>query len=314
MRYQYSSVRDVPQPKNSRVADLAGYGLERSAGLADAISDFEESVDAPVYVVTLPSIGRPKSGVKSFATSLFNEWRIGICGSQKGVLILIVKDVRRVEVEVGTRLNHVVSHSYTTRMLENDVLPELKKGKYGGGVEKAVRRLAARIANVNKPLMVVPDQEILSLLVVGALGVGGAVNAIAKDRRGRTCDACGGVVTQGHVAMSVDLPPSAQLAGLNALDKILYGSAADGVNGNEDDAFGLKHLLPGTTGYKRVGAWETVKHPSYVSSGRRERTLHCHKCGAVSTKVQIIPRLVEYSSSSDGGGCSDGGGGGGGDF
>merc|ERR1719453_1127907 len=139
----YRDVRDVPQPTadGGRITDLAGYGLQRSAGLAAALDDFEARIDAPVYVVTLPSIGAPKSGVKAFATKLFNEWRIGFEGTQKGVLVLIVKDVRRIEVEVASCLNGVVSHSYTTRMLANDVTPILKEGDYARGVRRAVERL-----------------------------------------------------------------------------------------------------------------------------------------------------------------------------
>ena len=125
---QPATPRAVPRPsEDGRILDKAGYNLERSYALTRAIRDFESRINAPVYVVTLPSIGRPKSGVKDFATRLFNAWEIGRGGTQKGVLVLIVRDVRRVEVEVGKTLNGVVSHSWTTRMLANEVLPTLRE-------------------------------------------------------------------------------------------------------------------------------------------------------------------------------------------
>ena len=317
-RTVYRSVREVPRPKDGRITDLAGYGLERSSGLANAIREFERQVKAPVYVVTLPSIGAPKSGVKNYATRLFNEWSIGNRGTQKGVLVLIVKDVRRVEVEVGNRLNSIVSRSWTTRMLENSVLPTLKDGAYASGIERAVGRLAARIENGNKPLpknwyrspgywassgKTEEAVDALTALAVGAggsvLAIGAGANAIASNRRDRTCDACGGVVIQEV---------------LNE-DPVGRDLTADNFEAlGLDPALSLSFKPTTAPTIKRVGKWRTIVSPTYGSQGRRERTLRCHKCGAVSTKVQIIPRLMDTSSDSGSDGSSDGGGGGGGDF
>jgi len=311
----YYSVRDVPLPKDGRITDIAGYRLERSARLADAIADFEDRIGAPVYVVTLPSIGAPKSGVKPYATRLFNEWGIGFDGSQRGVLVLIVKDVRRIEIEVGTRLNSVVSHAWTPRMIERDVTPELKEGNYARGVEKAVRRLAARIENGGRNGL--PEdwwrspgfwmstgktgeaEDALVALAVGmgvsAFGVVSGGTSILESRRDRTCNSCGGVVTQGAMGCA---------------SNVLHPPNLKGQPAHVQEA--RMHDMP--EAIRRVGRWRITKQPTYFSAGRRERTLHCHKCGAISTKAKSIPRLVETSSDTDGGGYSDGGGGGGGDF
>ena len=323
-RRLYSSVRAVPRPsEDGRILDKAGYNLERSYALTSAIRDFESRINAPVYVVTLPSIGRPKSGVKDFATRLFNAWEIGRGGTQKGVLVLIVRDVRRVEVEVGKTLNGVVSHSWTTRMLANEVLPTLREGEYARGLEKAVERLAARIENNggnglpndwyrSPSFWMAPGKTMEADDALRALGYGGggsvlamgyAVGAAKASRRGRTCDTCGSVVKQGEVVLGGGCGDDDYVQKiLTELNPWLNGTISS--NRNNDVT------------YKRVGRWRTVREATYEQQGLRERTLRCHKCGEVSRKVQIIPRLVETSSSSDadGGGCSDGGGGGGGDF
>lgn len=315
----YSSVQQVPRPTGGYIADLAGYKLESSTGLVHAIREFERLVKAPVYVVTLPSIGVPKSGVKHYATRLFNEWKIGSRGTQKGVLVLIVKDVRRIEIEVGRHLNSIVSRSWTTHMLERDVLPWLREGAYAGGIERAISRLSVRIHHGGTPLPISwyrspgfwmsplkteEAEDALTALTYGVgvslLAIGYGTNAIASNRRGRTCDACGSVVIQGVVSEG---PPGHNLTTDNF--------RALGL----DPALSLSHKLTIRHRLDRIGKWRTVLYPSYERQGRRERKLHCHKCGAVSTKVRIIPRLVDISSSDSGSDCSsDGGGGGGGDF
>lgn len=296
----YTSEREVPQPTVGHITDLAGYGLERSPGLANAIRDFEQRVKSPVYVVTLPSIGAPKSAVKNYATRLFNEWNIGSRGTQKGVLVLIVKDVRRVEVEVGKRLNSIVSHSWTPRMLANDVLPKLKSGAYASGVEIAIGRLAMRIEDGNSalPRDLYRSEDARTALAVGVGGCVLAIHAIASDRLDRTCDMCGSVIKQGVVKEDADSKLTGENFQMLGLDPLLSQSSK---------------TTSITTNY-HIGKWVTVQPATYGREGRRERVLRCHKCGAVSKKVRIIPRLVETSETSDNDGSSDGGGGGGGDF
>merc|ERR1719440_2700547 len=96
------------------------------------IREAEKETGTEMVVVTLPSIGSQTP--KKFATALFNEWGIGRAEPNNGVLVLVVKDARRIEVEVGDGLVNKFSHSWTDKMLEENVLPASKAGAYSRGV------------------------------------------------------------------------------------------------------------------------------------------------------------------------------------
>lgn len=256
----------------------------------------EQRTGSTVFVVTLDSIGRQSP--KSFATALFNHWRIGSAEKNNGVLVLIVKDARRVEVEVGRSLNSLVSNSWTTSMLQSHVLPKLKRGDYGKGVEEVVERVGRRISGTDyKPdykghltqsqlqsaRIRLGGEDVATVLLVGGLCTISAMDAYGEHRRERkmrTCDHCG--------TLALRVP------------------------------------------------WKEVEPATDMKAGRKERTFTCYSCGKSWTRSKTIPRYDakrrrtdrhgrstwEYynygsdSSGSDGGGggSSDGGGGGGGDF
>eukprot|EP00966_Prymnesium_polylepis_P029165 676810-Prymnesium_polylepis.1 len=130
----------VPRPwrsgsrrKGGRIADEAEM-ISSSAKphIMRTIRKAEEETGAEVMVVTLRSIGgRPP---KAFATILFNEWGVGTASNQNGVLVLVVKDARRIEVEVGLSLNSKFSRRWTEEMLSRHVLPRFKEGRYSEGL------------------------------------------------------------------------------------------------------------------------------------------------------------------------------------
>ena len=61
------------------------------------------------------------------------------------MLVLVVKDQRRVEVEVGVGLNRRMSSSWCSGMLQDVAIPEFKEGRYGKGVAAAVERIGERL-------------------------------------------------------------------------------------------------------------------------------------------------------------------------
>ena len=61
------------------------------------------------YKQTTPGEEMMSNPLRAYATNLFNHWRVGGSGEKNnGVLVLLVKDSRRVEVVVGKGLDNTV--------------------------------------------------------------------------------------------------------------------------------------------------------------------------------------------------------------
>ena len=143
---------DVPRPwpgkfrkEGGRITDSANLltSDESHQHITRTIRFAEAETGTEMFVVTLPSIGRQSP--KKFATMLFNEWKVGSARRNNGVLVLVVQDQRRIQIEVGARAAKQFSNSWTDSMIENRVLPSFKAGQFSRGLERCVDACAARL-------------------------------------------------------------------------------------------------------------------------------------------------------------------------
>ena len=174
------------------VTDKSGYFTVRQvASIRAQVRAAERLSGAQFCVVTVPSIGGRNP--KRFATDAYNYWRIGHGQRASGVLVLIVRDVRRVEIAVGRPLNGMISRRWTEEMLGRSVLPHLKQGRVEEGTIRAIRAIAARLDALG---MDGPEDalNILLVLVTPTCYAGFFGYEAYKSRRDRTCATCGKVV------------------------------------------------------------------------------------------------------------------------
>ncbi|MBE9600784.1 YgcG family protein [Pedobacter sp. MC2016-24] len=98
---------------------------------------------AQVAVVLLNSIGNQLP--KDFATALLRKWGVGNRKKNNGLLVLIVKDQRRIEFEIGYGLEGVLPDMTCKRIQEGLMVPYFKKGDYNTGVVKGLELVVSII-------------------------------------------------------------------------------------------------------------------------------------------------------------------------
>jgi uncharacterized protein len=87
---------------------------------------------AEVALVTMPDIGGEDH--KDYANRLFKAWGIGKKGEDKGVLIFITLKERKLGIETGYGVEGILPDGLVGEILDNYVLPYVRKGKYGEGL------------------------------------------------------------------------------------------------------------------------------------------------------------------------------------
>ena len=262
------------------VTDKSGYFTVRQvASIRAQVRAAERLSGAQFCVVTVPSIGGRNP--KRFATDAYNYWRIGHGQRASGVLVLIVRDVRRVEIAVGRQLNGVISHLWTEQMLGRNVLPHLKQGRVEEGTIRAIRAIADRL---DARGMDGPEDASNNLLVpVTATCYAGFFGYKAyKDRRDRTCATCGKVV--GRLLVGSFL----------GTDQISSWQTIEDAT-TEKEGTRSRELVCGKCGATSV-QFDTIRAYDGRRRGRDGRWIYY------------------YTSSSSSSSSSNGGGGGGGNF
>lgn len=142
------SVDQVPNPQRTDgtwVSDTASViSAHEERFLNTTIDDLEAKTGAEIAVVTVNTVDAPTP--KDFATELFNHWGIGKAGDDSGLLVLLVLDERRVEMETGYGLEGVLTDGWLKRMQQDEMVPAFKNGwggsSGGGGAGSSFDRQA----------------------------------------------------------------------------------------------------------------------------------------------------------------------------
>lgn len=119
-----------------------------SAGEVSALESklvaYNDSTSTQIAVVILSSLdGYP---VDDYSFQLAEAWGIGQKGKNNGVLLLIAKDDRKLFIATGYGMEGVMPDGLVKRIVEQDIKPFFKMGRYYDGINSGVDsmiRLAA---------------------------------------------------------------------------------------------------------------------------------------------------------------------------
>ncbi len=141
------ALADQPPPKPvGYVNDFANViSSDVEAPLEDALRLFEEETTVELVVVTVTDLGG--TTVEDYAVRLFGDWGIGKKGVDNGVLLILSVSERRVRIEVGYGMEPYLTDGQVGRILDNDVLPDLRQDNYALGLLKGARKIAETIKN-----------------------------------------------------------------------------------------------------------------------------------------------------------------------
>ena len=114
---------------------------QAEARLNRAIADLWDKSSVELVVVAIDSID-PSMTPEEFATALFEKWGIGKSDKDNGLLLLVARDDRKVQIRTGYGVEGAVPDIIAGRIIRENMYPYFRQGDYDGGVEAAVARLS----------------------------------------------------------------------------------------------------------------------------------------------------------------------------
>ncbi len=111
-----------------------------SAGTAqeveEALRSFDETDSTQVAVLTIDSL--EGDALEDFSIRTVDKWGIGQRGKDNGVLLLVVKNDRKLRIEVGRGLEGVLTDLAAGRIVDNVIRPLFKAGRFDEGIKAGV--------------------------------------------------------------------------------------------------------------------------------------------------------------------------------
>ncbi len=174
------SLVEVP-PLTSPVTDLTGTLTPDQVAALDAkLRAFEKSKGSQVAVLVVPTTASEE--IEQYAIRVTDAWKLGRAGVDDGAVLVVARDDRKLRIEVGYGLEGVLPDAIANRIIDEDIVPQFKRGDYYGGIETGVDRMLRVIEGepLPEPELRSPSQgvpglfQLLPFLFVFAL-VGGSI-------------------------------------------------------------------------------------------------------------------------------------------
>jgi uncharacterized protein len=152
-------------PLASPVTDLTGTLTPDQVAALDAkLRAFEQAKGSQVAVLIVATTA-PES-IEQYALRVAEAWKLGRKGVDDGALLLVALQDRKVRIEVGYGLEGALPDAIANRIIDEDVVPQFRRGDFHGGIATATDRMMRVIDGEPLPAPVsrAPSQDIPGLL------------------------------------------------------------------------------------------------------------------------------------------------------
>ncbi len=111
--------------------------------LLKKLQDEERTTTNQIIVYMIPSLNG--ESLEDVSIRLAEKNKIGKKDRNNGVLMLVVKDDRKIRIEVGYGLEGVLTDAVSSKIMRNDITPSFKAGNFYEGINKGVDAIIATI-------------------------------------------------------------------------------------------------------------------------------------------------------------------------
>ncbi|OPY87078.1 MAG: hypothetical protein A4E72_01540 [Syntrophus sp. PtaU1.Bin208] len=141
---------NVPDHPTGRVTDLTGtLSSQEIASLDHKLDTFERATTNQIAVLLIPSLeGDP---LEDYSIRLAEKWKIGQKGRNNGVILLVVKNDRKIRIEVGYGLEGALPDGLAGAITRDEIAPRFRNGQFYQGVDAGTNAIMSAIRGEYKP-------------------------------------------------------------------------------------------------------------------------------------------------------------------
>ena len=112
---------------------------EEVQALEKKLVAYNDSASNQIAVVIMNTIGN--YSVEEVALNILRNWGVGNKDKNNGIVLLVVKDDKKIRIEVGTGLEGAVPDVTAINIIDNDLTPNFKEGNYYRGLDQATNSI-----------------------------------------------------------------------------------------------------------------------------------------------------------------------------
>src|ERR1700733_6089120 len=140
-----------PIPKlEARVTDVTGtLTAGQQAELEQKLADFEARKGAQIALLLVPST-QPEQ-IEQYSIRVVEAWKLGRRKVDDGALLIIAKNDHTLRIENGYGLEGVQTEAASNRIIQDTMVPRLRRGQYFAGISAGVEQMMRLIDGESLP-------------------------------------------------------------------------------------------------------------------------------------------------------------------
>ena len=134
---------DVP-PNDGFVTDVTGtLSVEQEQALEATLDAYREQTSNEIAVLIVRSLSG--ADLVQTAVDTGRSWGVGTAENSNGALMLIALEEREITIQLGYGLEGALPDIVTKGIIEKDILPEFRDGKYYEGIDAGITAMEKHI-------------------------------------------------------------------------------------------------------------------------------------------------------------------------
>lgn len=136
----YAQVPAKPNKSEGLVHDYADMLSDAEEALLEQkLNKYDQQTSTQTAVVFMENLNGLQ--INRMATKIGEAWGVGQEGKDNGIVILVAKKERDISIQVGNGLEQYISDARAKYIIENDITPYFKQGKFYRGVESGTNTM-----------------------------------------------------------------------------------------------------------------------------------------------------------------------------
>ena len=107
--------------------------------LYEKLKNYSDSTSTEIFVMIVPTTQGEE--IKRYATDLGHKWKIGQKGKDNGIVLLIAIEDRKIAIETGYGVEHLLTDALSRRIIEQEIKPQFKAKNYYQGIDNAANAI-----------------------------------------------------------------------------------------------------------------------------------------------------------------------------
>lgn len=127
-------IPDIPEKETSVYDYVDLFSASEKRAMEEKLITYSDTTSTQIVIVTISTT--KGEDIMYLGAKWGEAWGIGQEKEDNGVLILLAKDDRRIAINTGKGVEHLLTDAISKRIIERDIIPYFKRDDYVGGLNR----------------------------------------------------------------------------------------------------------------------------------------------------------------------------------